>query len=121
MSEAELCDCKYPSEIQALGARGYCQSCDKEIFQGPRNSVERHIYKQLTALKSQNERLLKCVEWYARRLSWNKSAKKQFDEISQLDVEHLPAIGGTIPFGGKYARQTLQEIRADLGIKRGEW
>ncbi len=48
----ELCSCKYPQEVQALGTRGICQSCDREIFQGPRNSVERYLYNRILATEA---------------------------------------------------------------------
>lgn len=34
------CSCKSPTEVQALGARGVCQSCHKYIFQGYRDGID---------------------------------------------------------------------------------
>ena len=58
----KICDCDSPNEIQALGARGYCQTCKNEIFQGPRNEVEKYLYKKLLSAQNKIEAQAQAIE-----------------------------------------------------------
>lgn len=50
VKEDKLCDCTIPEEFST--ATGICQSCGRNIFQGPRNIVERHLCDKINTLES---------------------------------------------------------------------
>lgn len=88
-----------------------CEYKDKSLINGTRM---KQMNEEIERLKAENEKLRKCVDWYADfnsygttknvrpRIPWEKRL------ISASDVDD--SLEGCFPCGGKRARQVLKEL-----------
>lgn len=92
---------------------------NKDWTNSPRKYVlESEVLNEIEILKQENEKLKKCVEFYANRFSWNFSKHDTYEnyagEIKNDEslVQYKEKDGDIFEdyCGGKLARLTLKEI-----------
>lgn len=98
----------------------YCVDCLSNFYKNKvlLNRELMTIFSTIKKLKQENEKLKKCVEFYANRFSWNFSKHDTYEnyagEIKNDEslVEYKEKDGDIFEdyCGGKLARQTLKEI-----------
>ncbi len=97
-----MSECKTCNGEQILNYYGECCICCD-------CSDEIKIFDYIQKLKAENEKLKKCVKFYAHIGNWADIGGSKYTKIIPIDIS-TPLENTPTKIGGKLARQTLREL-----------